>query len=128
MLEIKIGNKWIVYDVSNHVFFKDKLHYLDIYELCKVVSNHQEYEMISLTGNSQYDINSPYTLWHESIMSSEECLRKWYDRVLQLPLIEQNNRFYFCDTENKERVEAYASNYQYMVKDIFIKKFYSTDK
>lgn len=128
MLEIMVGNKWIAYDVSNHIFFKDKLHYLDMYELCNVVSNHQDYEMIFLIGHSQYDINIPYTLWYESIMSSEECLRKWYDRVFQLPLIEQNNQFYFCDARNKERVEAYADNYQYMAHDIFMEKFYSADK
>ncbi len=124
MLEIFTGNRWVVYDVTNHMFFKNELHYLDMYELCDIVFSHRDYEIISLTDSLQYDVNSPCTLWTESKMSNKECLKKCYDRLFQCSLIEQNNKFYFCDVMNKDKVESYSHNYKYMEKDKFMEEFY----
>lgn len=124
MLEIRVDNKWIVYDVTNHVFFKSESHLLNMYELCDIVSEHRSYEIIFLTGSPQYDSNASLAWLYESTMSNEECLRKWYERVFQVPLIAQGNKFYFYDVMNKNKVESYSYSYCYMEKDKFMEEFY----
>lgn len=125
-------NKWVVYDLDNNAYFVSDGLPLSLYEFMISVRN-DNYEMIFIADDTKLDVSNfknvngyEYAFLSENISANEDTLRKWYQRVIQVPLILVNDDvFYTVDNENeKERVEQFAKYYTFLEKDEFMKRFY----
>lgn len=133
MLEVYYQNRWIVVDIdSGKLFMKDKS-YLNFIQLVDAVPS-DDYEIISLNQGPNLDLSGfiedgfNYSMISETLYADESQLRKWYKRVLQVPLIETNNGYAFFSPESsRKRIEQYNGMF-YMDRDEWMKTFYGEGK
>lgn len=117
-------NKWSCYDIDNHVMFLANSIHLDFCEVCNAVCNGREYELRCLSSAAVTDSSYEGALYFDKI-SGEANLRKWYKRVLQVPLIRhKNSKYYFCDQKNRKRVRQYSKTYKFINESSFKRYFY----
>ncbi|WP_434685295.1 hypothetical protein [Pseudanabaena minima] len=124
---------WFIYDPSFKCIFRAKNQKLSLLQLIDIISNHQQYEIEFLTikntnvfRNASYD----FSFWVEHRSNNEYELRKWYQRIFQIPLIYFSNMFYFTgDQRILDRAKQYmtysGNYYNYIVFDDFMTLFYS---
>lgn len=130
MIEVKEGDVWKLYDLDNNATFtKDgrALNYMDFQTL--VASGSYEIQKLSLdtkiailgfeAEKNDYD----YSLYAEERFYSDEALRNWYKRVLQVPFIKEGDKYYYFDGDEKD-VQTVIKNSKKLNKDDFIRKFY----
>lgn len=128
MLEVYKENidKWAVYDIDNGITFYSESKSMNIVELCEAVCQEKPYQIQRLTSAAKYANSSEYYLLVEKDLSGEKNMRRWFKRVLQVPLIRnENGDYYFFDKENRNRVEGYTGGYLYIEKNQFINYYYS---
>ena len=73
-----------------------------------------------IDSKSNFDFN--FIL--ETKLLTEKLRRKWYKRVIQVPLITDGDYNYFFDETNRNHVEKYSSYYKFLKQDDFMEKFY----
>jgi len=124
-------NKWVIYDLDNNAYFTKNNIPLSYIEFVQYVQS-DEYEIKYLSKDSKLDISnfkneqgSDFSFISESIYANEETLRKWYKRVIQVMLIQQDDTSFFFDDRDPERVQGYTKNIKYLGQEEFMKKFYS---
>lgn len=131
MLEIlrKDIGKWVLYDLDNNAYFIDPASKkpLNLIEFSSRIGN-RDYEIVALSADTRVDISAfqsgngyDYGFFAEAVNAD---LETWYARVMQVPLINDGNHFYFFDLEHKGKLELYASYYKYIEKTEFMKKYY----
>ncbi|MEK7142595.1 MAG: transglutaminase domain-containing protein [Patescibacteria group bacterium] len=129
MLEVFDDSRWQVYDLDNNVRLLADGQPLNFLEFAERASS-GDYQIEKIADDADYAVRGSnkagydYSFYFEAILSNEETLRKWYQKVIQVPLIGEYPTYYFFDKENRERIESYASNYKFMPRDEFMRKFY----
>lgn len=129
MVEVFDKGRWQVYDLDNNVRFLKEGQPLNFLEFVSVVQT-DDYQIEKIADDADYSVEGSekagydYSFYFEAIFSSEATLRKWYQRVIQVPLIGEYPTYYFFDEVNRLRIESYASNYKFMPRDEFMEKFY----
>lgn len=130
MIEVKEGEKWKLYDLDNNaMFIKDGqyLNYLGFQEL--VATGSYEIEKLALDtktailGFKDKKTGYDYSFYSEERFFSDESLKNWYKRVLQIPFVKEGNMYYYYEGDEKE-VQSFMQNSRKLNKDEFIKKFY----
>lgn len=124
---------WFLYDPSFKCIFRAKNKKLSLLELTDIISNYQQYEIEFLTTkNTNFFRNASYdfSFWVEHRSNSEYELRKWYQKIFQIPLIYFSNMFYFTgDQQVLDRAKQYmtysGNYYNYIGFDDFMTLFYS---
>jgi len=127
-------NKWVVYDLDGNAYFEKDKTPLSLIEWYQLIPN-DDYEIIFLADDIKVDVSnvSPkddfdYVFLSESVIMNEEQQRKWYKRVIQIPMIQDDDSKYsFFDERDPTRVESYSHNYKYMNKEDFMKRFYPSN-
>lgn len=122
--------KWVLYDIDNNTTFLKGLKPLNVYELSDAIKNNESYQIIYLANDStldasQYNVGGYSLTMYQEMYSGEAGLRKWYKRVLQVPLVCENGRYYFYDLTNKAKVESYSTSYKYIPREEFMLKYYN---
>mgnify|MGYP006096444821 CR=1 FL=1 len=127
-------NKWVLYDLDNNCFLTKNSEPLSFVELCDIINNNQEYQIAKLSEDTRLAVNSfhdkegyEYDFYSESLIATDNSLKKWYSRVLQIPLIKEG-KYYFYDNDSvtTERMVKYSSNYASIgTCEKFIDQFYS---
>ncbi|KFM18800.1 hypothetical protein AAA799P11_01009, partial [Marine Group I thaumarchaeote SCGC AAA799-P11] len=121
--------KWVLYDLDNNRFFIHNNTRLSLLEFVDAVKENR-YEFGYLSNDIELDISNfssksyDYSFVMEPMHSDEELLKKWYERVIQVPLIKEGEKNYFFDSENKELISKYSHRYQYLDENEFLAKFY----
>ncbi len=124
--------KWVVYDLDNNAFFTFNDIPLSLVEFTNHVQNN-DYDIRYLASDTKIDIsnfksdenNYDYAFVVESISSNEDTLRNWYERIIQVPLIQgEDLEFYFFDSQNQIKIENFAPNYHFIEKTKFMNDFY----
>lgn len=124
--------KWVVYDLDNNAYFQADGKPLSLYEFLTHVEDNS-YDIIFIADDTKLDVSNfkdgngfEYGFLSESISANENTLKNWYKRVIQIPLIIENDQvFYTVDDKNEsKRIERYADYYIYVEKDEFLKQFY----
>ena len=127
-------NKWVVYDFDGNAYFeKDKMP-LSLIEWYQLIPN-DNYEIKYLADDVKVDVSNvsskddyDYVFLSEMVIMNEEQQRKWYKRVIQVPLIEdEDSKYLFFDKRNRERIESYSHSYEYMDREQFMKQFYPSN-
>lgn len=123
--------KWVVYDLDNKSYFTYQNTPLSLIEFAKhVVTN--DYTIEYLAPNSDIDKSNyydnktkyNYTFVMEARFANEDTRRKWYKRVMQVPLIGDDKYNYFFNDNNIARVQSYSNYYKFMNKEEFFERFY----
>lgn len=127
-------DKWVVYDLDKNCYFVDSdtkmpLSLIEFYES----QDTNNYEIIKLSNGYRVD-SSSYTNYEGNDLSllMEYALaepRGWYRRVMKVPMIydSESECYYFFNYEQRKRLQAFASNYRFMEKKEFVRKFYPND-
>jgi len=124
--------KWVIYDLDNNAFFTYNGIPLSLVEFANHIQ-YDDYEIVYISSDTKVDIsnfkssdnNYDYAFVAESISSNEDTLRNWYNRVIQVPLIQNEDlEFYFSDSQNQIKIENYAPNYHFIEETKFLNEFY----
>ena len=124
--------KWVVYDLDNNVFFTYDEIPLSLVEFVDHVKNN-DYDIVFLASDTKLDVSNfksgdndyDYAFVAESITSNEDTLRNWYERIIQVPLIQgEDLEFYFFDSKNQIKIENFAPNYHFIEETKFLNDFY----
>lgn len=123
--------KWILYDLDNNAYFENNNEPLSLLEFVNAVKKNEYYEIIKIADDISLDISNfqtkqgyNYSLLFDHIYGNEENLKDWYKRVIQVPFIKEDNKFYFSDEINMEKVLGYSNSYSYISEKDFVEKFY----
>lgn len=97
MLEVYKENigQWAVYDIDNGLAFYSESNSMNILELCEAVCQEKPYQIQQLSSAARYANSSEYYLLVEKDLSGETNIRKWFKRVLQVPLIRNEDGSYY---------------------------------
>ncbi len=127
-------SKWVLYDLDNNAWFVpegDSIPY-SLIEFSRAVAQNN-FRVIRLASDTRLDVSNfvsddgySYGFFAEQVNTN---LRDWYRRVMQLPLVfdEDRRKYVFMDREHQEKVEGYSSFYQYIEGGEFMQKFYPTN-
>lgn len=124
--------KWVLYDLDNNCFFEHDNKMLSFIEFFEHIKN-DSYKIKYLAPQSNMSIsnfidpksNFDFNFILEAKLMTEKLRRKWYKRVIQVPLITDEDYNYFFDEKNQKQIENYSSYYKFLNKDNFMQKFYS---
>ena len=124
-------NKWAVYDLDGNASFSKDGIPLSLIEWYQLVPN-DDYDIQFLANDIKVDVTNvssiddyDYVFLSESILTNEKQQRIWYKRVIQIPMIQDNNLDYlFFDERDPTRVEGYSKNYKFIDEKDFMNKFY----
>ena len=127
-------NKWTIYDIDNNCYFLKDGRPLSLLEFTNLSSS-GDFEIKFISYDIRVDISNfknektgfSYAFLSEKRVATNETLKRWYKRVMQVPMIKEGNFWYFFDLTNKSRIETYSKSYKYMDKKNFINKFYSVN-
>lgn len=131
MLEMRREDlgKWVLYDLDNNAYFigPASKELLNLIEFSSRIAN-RDYEIVALSADTRVDISAfqsgngyDYGFFAEAVNAEIET---WYARVMQVPLINDGNYYYFFDLEHKDKLERYATYFKYIDKAEFMKKYY----
>jgi hypothetical protein len=133
LIEVKPRDygKWVVYDLDNNAYFTHDGIPLSLIELVKYTDT-DDFNVKYLASDIKIDISNfidhssgyDYAFLSEFKLANEELLRDWYKRVLQVPLIQDGDYYYFFDEANRARITNYSRKYRYINKLEFMRKFY----
>jgi len=123
--------KWIVYDIDNNCYFKTNNKSLSFLEFYSSIQS-DEYKIHYLAPQSNMAIskfidrksNYDFNFILELKLATEKLRRRWYKKIVQVPLILDEKFSYFFDQKNRDKIEKYSSYYKFLKYDDFIKKFY----
>lgn len=113
--------KWVLYDLDNNCFFKRDKEPLSLVELSYLIANNQEYQIEEISKDTRLAVNSfkdkngySYEFYSESIIATKNSLKKWYRRVLQVPMINKGDHYFFHDYDSisKKKILTYSANYK----------------
>ena len=122
--------KWVLYDLEGNVCFLHKNSPLSTVEMIERASS-GDYEIKSLAADTKLDVSNFKSpdgydwAFIAEFNRTDVGLRRWYKRVLQVPLI--GNCFYLPSPNDADRarVENYAgAKYTCLTKEEFRKRFY----
>lgn len=130
LIEVKVDNNWQVFDLDNNNIFKANGKYLNFIQWAELVpSGNYEIEKIAvdpeiaLGGYKDKTGNYDYSFYAEENLVTENALRTWYKRVLQIPMVKDaGTSFYFAGEE--ARVKSFDKKTFKITKDEFMKRFY----
>ncbi len=121
--------KWVFYDIDFKCYLTRLGQPLSFRELIHLAPS-GDYSIHSISNGAKVDISQfvykgyDCTFLYESTQS-DLALKSFYRRMMVMPLIEQQSRFYFCDDKFRHDAESYSKHYIYISKDEFVDKFYS---
>lgn len=124
--------KWVLYDLDNNVYFSKNGIELSLIEFVDAVKNNT-YEIHYLASDTTLDVSNfisenkyEYAFYAESVYANENTLRTWYERIIHVPMIGENEFSYFTinGDEDRLRMESYASHHKFLPKNEFNLKFY----
>ncbi len=124
--------KWVLYDLDNSNYFihRQNARPMSLVEFVKAVPDNH-YEIIHISSPAPLDAGNfksregyDYAFYIEAILSN---IRKWYMRVMQVPLIydDAEKKFFFYDVRFSQRVRLHDPNDKFIPENEFMKKFYS---
>lgn len=123
--------KWVLYDLDNNIYFEKNDIPLSAVEFANLVPTN-DYSIKYLANDSKLDISNfkdkqdfNYGFFSESIIANEETLRQWYQRVIQVVLIQEENNLFFFDERDIDRIQSYSAKYEHINQEEFMNKFYN---
>jgi hypothetical protein len=126
--------KWVVYDLDINAVIERGGVPLNMVEFVDAVPT-DDYDIVKVASDTQVDVakyENPdgynYGFFLESTYASDEMIRRFYRRDLQVQLMRLNGVWRFHDEANRERVEEYSGFYRYMPYDEFMATFYPPPK
>lgn len=124
MLEVFEDGKWNLWDIDQKCYFILDDEQVDAQTFCQISDD--AFEIVKFSDEPVIPEEDSET-WFGKLISTEEGRRWFYARSCQIPMIRENNIFYFtCDVEHRERIEnyPYCGPFQWLSKEQFEKKFY----
>ncbi len=125
--------KWVLYDLDANLYFSQNGIPLSLIEFIDAVKSNN-YEMHVLASDTTLDVsnfisknNYDYAFYTEGVYANENSKKNWYTRVIQIPMIGEDNYSYFTtnNSEDRKLMEDYASHHRYLTYDEFYSKFYT---
>jgi len=131
LIEVYLDGRWVLCDIDQHVFFTNMGRRLSLLDLSlKIPSG--DYRLEHLASSMPLAVSSfkedgyDWGLWMETAIHSEETLRRWYGRIMMLPVISDAEGS-FCAGNEKDRagIERLWPGLKFLTVDEFRKRFYS---
>ena len=124
--------KWILYDLDNNTYFEKNNIPLSAVEFANLVPTN-DYSIKYLANDSKIDISNysnhiegyDVAFWAESVYANEETLRHWYQKVIQVVSIHEENKLFFFDERDIVRIQSYSQKYKHINQEEFMNRFYS---
>ena len=128
LIEVKINGKYILFDLDNNQYFKRDGVYLNAKDFIGGV-DWNNIELVKLSMDNNTDSQNFYLekiSLHGFVDYINNDIKKWYKRVMQVPMITQNGQLYMglVDEKLKNSLLKYYPNAKVLSKDEFNKKFY----
>lgn len=133
MVEVKTGNRWILFDIDNNLYFAKDEKKLDLRQFKDCVESNN-YRKHSLSGDIPIEAgwNSSdgydFTFFSEYNCTGPDALTDWYKKVCQVIFIEKESIMYFpefADDEINKRIRSYAHNIRSVSSEQFNAIFYN---
>jgi hypothetical protein len=124
MVEVYQHNRWELWDINQKKYFEFEGEHINARTFCKI--QYMPYKIIKMNNDPIFpeeDKNS----WLAILTSNDAKRRNWYARVCQIPMIRENEIFYFTsDEQDRKRIESYpfCGPFCFLKKDEFDNRFY----
>jgi len=128
LIEAKVDNQYILFDLDNNQYFKTNERILSAKDFIDN-TNWDAIEFVKLSIDSNTDSQNFYSgniSFHGFMDYVNSNIKAWYKRVLQVPLIVENDIAYvgLSDKQSEDSVLDYHPKAVILTKDEFNKKFY----
>ena len=124
------NDRWVLYDLDNNVQIFQKETPLSLVDFVYCVGN-GSYEIKYISDDIRVDISNFYDngsnysyAFIVERFSTNESQHQLYQRLMQVPMIFDNEDWYFFDDLNRTRIESYSKHYKYIDEAKFMEKFY----
>ena len=129
LIEVKIGNEWILYDIDNNRYFEYSNVKMNGKNFLNINIDWDKVRYIPLSNDENLDatdFSNNGISYHGFGDLINNNINEWYKRVMQIPIIIENGVFYvgLPDQRFKERVLEYYPNAKILTRDQFLKHFY----
>ena len=130
LLEVKINNEFILFDLDNNRYFKNNTHTLNTSNFMEEEINWANVKFISLALDHNTDTQNFHTdkISYAGFMDyTNSNIRRWYKRVMQVPIIIEKGKIFIGlkNEEFKTRLLEYYPNAIMLNKNEFKTKFYT---
>lgn len=127
LIEVKIGGKWILFDIDNNRYFLHKKEPLNLKSFLekKIDWREVEYKYLSTDHNlDAQNFGNKKLSYHAVADYINNDLNNWYKRVMQCPMILKDGVFYISKEKFSKKLLQYYPNLKVVPQGIFIQKFY----
>lgn len=132
MLEVKIKGNWLLFDIDNNRYFVYKGRILNVKSFLTEEIDWQKvkYKFLSTdhnldTQNYSDKQNFGQISYHALSDRINNDLTKWYQRVMQVPIIRMHGSYYTSRKNYSKRLLRYHPELKVLPQNVFIQKFYA---
>ena len=127
MLEVMVGGRYRVFDMSTKRLFEDSILSVCCQIVTECIPPHEVFHTQNLVASTPMMLNGiDFHLLCEEMLKDDASVLKWYRRVLQVPFIQEGDEFFYtCRDSDREVVSTQFYFWQYLSEMEFIKKFYT---
>ncbi len=130
LIEVKIADKWRVFDLDNNSYFyqgETPLSYLELVNVIDtgdyIIRPLSQDTKIVIDGFKDSETGYDYSFYGEERLNNEASLRDWYSRVLDIPFIRDGTIPYYYQGDEKS-VKTFYPNAMKISEADFLEKFY----
>ena len=127
MLEVMVGGRYQVFDMSTKRLFKDSILSVCCQIVTECIPPHEVFHTQNLVASTPIMCNGiDLHLLCEEMLKDDASVLKWYRRVLQVPFIQEGDEFFYtCRDSDREVVGKQFYFWQYLKEQEFVEKFYT---
>ena len=132
LLEVCLDEKWVLVDIDQKVIFTCRNRQLSLLESVAHVQT-DDYQLKRIAASVPLAVSDfkkagyDYGLWMETKINSEKTLRRWYKKIMMVPVISSEGINYtVCPPVQQKKIHrVYPEwNYKIISSDAFQKRFY----
>lgn len=127
LIEVFLENRWVLCDIDQHNFFLDGARRLCLAEVSKRVDS-GDYGLEKIAASVSLAVSDfrtdgfDYGMKMETTMNTEAGLRRWYARIMRVPVME--GRYFTCGEDHRKRIEELWPGLVFLPENQFNRRFY----
>jgi hypothetical protein len=112
LIEVFYNGQWIVFDTSFNFYFTQSGVPLNNLQLCQAAQT-GDFELVPMSKDLYYDLSGyiyqgyQNALYFEG-MNDTQMAKYLYQRLMQIPCVQDGGYFYFCDTRKESQMIAWG--------------------
>ena len=129
VLEVMVGGRYRVFDMSTKRLFEDSILSVCCQIVTECIPPHEVFHTQNLVASTPMMCNGiDFHLLCEEMLKDDASVLKWYRHVLQVPFIKEGDEiFYTCRDSDRETVSTQFPLWKRLDEGEFIAKFYTLE-